>query len=120
MAKDPSLGWDPTGPIDYHYLDLVFLPELSATAMAVCIARYAEAGPLLRNLVTQSANPADDSEERAQGVFRALHVIGQMRDQEAFSPLLRLLRRSSEDLRWLLGDAITETLPRILVGVFDG
>jgi hypothetical protein len=120
MTRDPGLGWDPVGPIDYHYLDLVFLPELSATAVTICMARYAEAGPLLRNLVNESANAADDSEERAQGLFRALHVIGEMRDPEAFAPLLRLLRRSSEDLKWLLGDAITETLPKILIGVFDG
>lgn len=120
MTRDSGLGWDPAGPIDYHYLDLVLLPELSATAVTICIARYAEAGPLLRNLVKEAANAPNDSEERAQGLFRALHVIGQMRDPEAFAPLLRLLSRSSEDLRWLLGDAITETLPRILVGVFDG
>ena len=120
MARDPGLGWDPTGPIDYHYLDLVLLPELSATAVAICMARYAEAGPLLRNLVKESANAADDSEERRQGLFRALHVIGEMRDTEAFAPLLRLLSRSSEDLEWLLGDALTETLPKILIGVFDG
>jgi hypothetical protein len=68
----------------------------------------------------RSANGEDETEEAAESLFRALHVIGGMRDTQAFAPLLQLLGRPSEDLDWLLGDALTETLPRILVGVFDG
>jgi Protein of unknown function (DUF1186)/SEC-C motif len=117
---DPAADWGPDASIEYHVLDLVLLPELSERAVTVCTQRYHEAGPHLRAALERSAAGEKETSETAQGLFRALHIMGGMRDTQAFEPLLRLLRRPSEDLEWLLGDAITETLPRILAGVFDG
>ena len=88
--------------------------------MTACMQRYPEAGPHLRIALEGFAVGGRDTNEMAQGLFRALHIMGGMRDSQAFAPLLRLLGRDPEELGWLLGDAITETLPRILVGVFDG
>jgi hypothetical protein len=117
---DPSVDWGPDASIEYHVLDLVLLPELSEKAVTVCMQRYHEAGPHLRAALEQSAAGEKETDKIAQGLFRALHIMGGMRDTQAFQPLLRLLRRPSEDLEWLLGDAITETLPQILASVFDG
>ena len=120
MAEDPAVDWGSDASIEYHVLDLVLLPEVSERAVTACMQRYHEAGPHLRTALERSAVGEKETDEMAQGLFRSLHIMGAMRDPKAFAPLLRLLSRPSEDLEWLLGDAITETLPRILAGVFDG
>jgi uncharacterized protein len=53
-------------------------------------------------------------------LFWGIHVLGAAREERAFRPLMRLLRLSSDRLDELLGDATTETLQRIVAGVFDG
>jgi uncharacterized protein len=53
-------------------------------------------------------------------LFWGIHVLGAARQERAFRPLMRLLRLSSDRLDELLGDAMTETLPRIVAGAFDG
>ena len=46
--------------------------------------------------------------------------LAAQRGARTFKPLMLLLRRPIDDLDDLLGDAITETLPKIVAGVFDG
>jgi len=58
-------------------------------------------------------------EERAL-LFRGVYILGGARDTEACPALLRLLRRPEAELEPLLGDAITQDMSRIVVGVFDG
>jgi hypothetical protein len=52
-------------------------------------------------------------------LFHGLHLLGAGRERRLYEPLMRLLRRSPEDLEPLLGDAVTETLPRIVCGTYD-
>lgn len=120
MAKDPGLNWGPDESIEYHVLDLTLLPETSERAVRTCMERYHEAGHHLRHALEQYADVDNDSEELTNGLFRAVHIMGAMRDAQAFAPLLQLLRRPSEYVASLLGDALTETLPKIIAGVFDG
>ena len=120
MAKDPAVDWGPDASIEYHVLDLALLPETSERAIRICMERYAEAGPHLRLALERYADEENEIDEAALGLFRAVHIMGAMRDTKVFAPLLRLLSRPSEDLATLLGDAVTETLPRIVAGVFDG
>ena len=120
MAVDPAADWGPDASIEYHVLDLALLPQVSESAVTACMQRYPEAGPHLRSALEGFAAGGRETNEKAQGLFRALHIMGEMRDSQACAPLLRLLGRDPEEVGWLLGDAITETLPRILVGVFDG
>lgn len=118
MGKEPAVDWGPDASIEYHVLDLALLPETSTRAVKTCMDRYSEAGPHLRLALERFADgEADDA--MGPGLFRALHIMGGMHDAQAFAPLLRLLARPAEDLEWL-GDALTETLPRIVAGVFDG
>ncbi len=120
MVKDPAFDWGPDASIEYHVLDLVLLPETSERAIRTCMERYAEAGPHLRIALERYADEKNEGDKTTLGLFRALHIMGAMRDTKAFAPLLRSLSRPSEDLELLLGDALTETLPRIVAGVFDG
>jgi hypothetical protein len=119
MAKDPAVDWGPDASIEYHVLDLALLRDTSSWAVRTCMDRYAEAGPHLRLALERSADGGEADDAMGPGLFRALHIMGGMRDAQAFAPLLRLLARPAEDLEWL-GDALTETLPKIVAGVFDG
>lgn len=120
MAVDPAADCGPDASIGYHVLDLALLPQVSESAVTACLQRYPEAAPHLRSALEGFAAGGRETNEMAQGLFRALHIMGEMRDSQACAPLLRLLGRDPEEVGWLLGDAITETLPRILIGVFDG
>ena len=55
-----------------------------------------------------------------QLLFRGVHVLAAARRTELFNPLLRLVKRDRDDLDRLLGDAVTESLPRLLISVYDG
>jgi hypothetical protein len=48
------------------------------------------------------------------------HLLGEWRETRAYRPLAMLLRRPSDDLELLLGDAITETSVKVMAAVFDG
>jgi hypothetical protein len=52
--------------------------------------------------------------------FRGLHIMGGARSSEAFPALMRLLRRPIDEIDYLLGDAVTESLAKIAAGMFDG
>jgi|RhiMetdeSRZDD1v2_1073273.scaffolds.fasta_scaffold26728_7 hypothetical protein len=64
------------------------------------------------------AQEFDPASERL--LFRGIHILGAARLTAAYRPLIALLRRPQDEVRCLLGDAVTATLPKILAGVFDG
>ncbi len=106
--------------IERHVLDVAFLRDLPEASITACIERYDEAAPYLFKILRQMATGAADADDLAEGLFRGLHIMGAVRDTQAFEPLLQLLRQRPEDTEWLLGDATTETLPRLLISTFDG
>jgi uncharacterized protein DUF1186/SEC-C motif-containing protein len=53
-------------------------------------------------------------------LFRGAHILGAARLTAGYRPFVALLRGPPDRVEYLLGDAITETLPRILAGMFDG
>jgi hypothetical protein len=53
-------------------------------------------------------------------LFRGLHILGGRRVTRGFDALLAFLRGPQSRVDDLLGDAVTETLTRILAGMFDG
>jgi hypothetical protein len=52
-------------------------------------------------------------------LFRGIHILGGRQMPAAFQPLIAFLRGPPERVE-MLGDAITETLAKILAGLFDG
>lgn len=92
---------------------------LPREAIAACLQNIEAVAPDLLALVSKAANgPLEESEENP--CFIGLHILAAARDRRLFEPLVRLLRRPSEEIKKLLGDADTMTLPRIVVGCFDG
>ncbi len=60
------------------------------------------------------------SRSRQDALFFAFHLLGQWREKSAYRPLAAFLRRPSDEVEPILGDATTETTPRVMASVFDG
>lgn len=82
--------------------------------------RAADAAPRLLDLLTRAAEGEALSETDERLMFFGTHILGGACNPAAFAPLMRLLRRPADELETLFGDAVPETLPRIVAGVFDG
>lgn len=92
---------------------------LPREAIGACLLNIEAVAPDLLALVSQAADGTLEESE-ADRFFIGLHILAGARDQRLFVPLMRLLRRSAAEVDELLGDAHTMTLPRVLVGCFDG
>jgi len=108
------------GPIETQLHDVASERRLPRLAIAQCVARIEESAPMLRAVLARAADGETLSEHEATLLFRGLYILGGARDTQACRPLLRLLCRPLSELDHLLGDAVTEGLPRIVAGVFDG
>lgn len=122
MAVDRMAGLEPLydQPIEVFIAELASAPAIPAVALGACLVRTDEAGPQLRRLVERAADGETLDYDEQRLLFRAVFILGGIRDPQAFAPLLRLFRRDPEELDMLFGDALTDPLPRILIGAFDG
>lgn len=120
MTADPNLVAMFPEPIEVYVDELATLQDLPTVAIGACLVRHYEAAPLLRRLMTRATDDGIATDSKATQLFRALHILGGARDAATFLPLLRLLQGPQDDIDYLLGDASTETLPKITAGVFDG
>ncbi|GGF14419.1 hypothetical protein GCM10011611_20270 [Aliidongia dinghuensis] len=107
-------------PIEHYIHAMATERALPDAAIAFCTVRIEESAPALRAILVRAAEGETLSEDEKLLVFRGLHILGGARDSQACRPLLRLLRRPHDEVEDLLGDAITETMPKIVAGVFDG
>jgi hypothetical protein len=71
-------------------------------------------------VLERAAREPDLEESEADLLFWGLHVLGSVGETRAYRPLIRLLALDGETLDILLGDAVSTTLTRLLIGVFDG
>jgi hypothetical protein len=108
------------GPIVEHLHALATERELPVLALGNCAIRFEESSPALRAIVIRAADGEALSEDEKMLAFRGLHILGGARDSATCQPLLRLLRRPNDEIDDLLGDAVTESLAKIVAGVFDG
>jgi hypothetical protein len=93
---------------------------LPVLALGQCTIRIEESSPALLALLERAADGEPLAEDENMLLFRGLYILGGARVDQAYRPLLRLLRRPWNELDYLLGDAITESLASIAAGVFDG
>ncbi len=92
---------------------------LPREAMAWAAEHWEAAAPRFIAKLRAFAAGAAGSEAVDDQVFYILHLCGQMRETRAYEPLCRLIS-GDPDIEVWLGDAIGETLPGILINVFDG
>ena len=88
-------------------------------AMAWALEHWEAAAPRFIARLRAFAAGAADGEAVEDQVFYILHLCGQMRETRAYEPLCRLIA-GDPDIEVWLNDAIGETLPGILINVFDG
>jgi hypothetical protein len=78
-----------------------------------------EAASRLVDLLERYASGAERSDRMRDALFFVIHLLGEKAEARGFAPLCQLLR-DPEAAEEVLGDAITETLPKILISTFDG
>ena len=93
--------------------------ELPGGAVAVATLYVHEIEPDILN-VLERASLADLDLPSGRLLFRGLHILGGRRIPRGFQKLMAFLRGPQSRVDDLLGDAVTETLTRILAGMFDG
>ncbi len=93
--------------------------RLPREAMAWALENWRTASPRFIARLRAIAAGNDRTDGAEGQLFTILHLCGQMRETRAYEPLCRLIAEDP-DLEVWLGDAVTETLPGILINVFDG
>ncbi|WP_343716840.1 DUF1186 domain-containing protein [Inquilinus sp.] len=92
---------------------------LPVDAMNWALDHWEEAGPRFIELVERYADGNDRSEDIETVLFFVIHLLGERMETRAF-PVLCRLARNREAMDRILGEAITETFDRILIGTYDG
>ena len=110
----------PLAPIQHHIDALADGPGYPAAAVEGCLRQAEQATPILRALLQRAARGLTLSDAEASQLFLGLHILAQLRDQPSCPVLLRLLRRPTNEVEAVLGDAVTETLPKIVASLHDG
>src|SRR3954447_4057195 len=93
--------------------------DLPREAMRWALDHWDEAAPGLLGVLERYADGTDRSEDAVGAVFFILHLAAERRETRAFASLCRLLK-DAEALEEVLGDGVTTTLKRILIGPYDG
>jgi uncharacterized protein len=107
------------GPIEGYLHAVATERKLPNLAVGMCTLRIEESAPKLRAVLLRAADGEELPDDDGLLLFRGLHILGGARDREACQPLLRLLRRPFDEVDDLLGNAVTESLAKIVTGVFD-
>lgn len=90
-----------------------------APAIGDVLAQWDTMGPRCLALLDGYVHGRDLSEQTEQALFFVVHLLGEKSETAAF-PLLCALAGDMERADLVLGDAITATLPGILINTFDG
>ncbi len=93
--------------------------DFPAAAMQWALDNWSEASPRFLARLRAYAVAGNRSTEVMDAVFYILHLCGEKREERAYAPLCQIIA-NDETIEDLLGDAVTETLTGILVGVYDG
>ncbi len=93
--------------------------DLPRDVMRWALDNWEEAAPGLLGVLERFADGTDRSEEAANALFFILHLAGERRETRAFAPLCRLAKEA-DVVETVMGDGVTTTLKRILIGTYDG
>ncbi|MBY0429572.1 MAG: DUF1186 family protein [Rhodospirillales bacterium] len=95
--------------------------DLPYEAIKVAEAQQEEMLPHFLKAVEEYVATADQVEESAATpIFFVLHMLGSWRAREAYRPLAKLLASNAMRLEAALGEALTLTINRVMLGLFDG
>ncbi len=91
-------------------------------AVEEAIRRREEITPHLRRALQEAVERPVGSKEEEESFLPlyAMFMLAQFRDRRAFTLIVEMCKLPRESLDVLIGDTITEGLPRIIASVFDG
>ena len=94
-------------------------------AIAACRADKETSSQILLNLLEDFLKGAfDDDSDASQhaldAIFLGVHMLAEFREKRAFHFLMRFLGGDQDLVDEVLGEAITSTLPGIIISTFDG
>jgi uncharacterized protein len=93
--------------------------DLPREAMRWALGHWEEAAPRFVSKLRAFATGRERSDAAADEIFYILHLCGEKGETRAYEPLCRMIAEDPDMEEWL-GDATAETLPGILIKVFDG
>ena len=100
--------------------ELGFAEGLPRDAIRECVARRDEMVPIFLGILREHAEGRHPIDDRESALFLIIHILGELGEQQAFAPLMDMLAGDPGRIEEVLGDAVTENLPQILISVFDG
>lgn len=91
-------------------------------AMAEAGARREEMVPIFVDLVSRLTLQRIPAMKDADliALIPVIHLLSEWQDPRAYRPFVQMLRRPTNVIDHLLGDAVTETSFRVIAGTFDG
>jgi len=118
LTRAESKPFADTKPIAFHIDALRNPATLPERSIAACVARIAEAGPLLRAAISAAAEGGELSDGESMLIFRSLPILAATRDRDSFQPFLRMMRSRSHERLELFGDMM-EDMGRYIASLFD-
>ena len=100
--------------------ELAQAEEFPTQAVRHCLGNPGQVVPGFLDLLREYAEDPDLDDERAEALFFIVHILGELGEKRAFGPLMDLLSGDGERIEKILGEAKTETMAQVLIGVFDG
>lgn len=106
--------------VDMALADLSGAEVFPLDALMTLRQKWDEArGPLFAAL-DDYASGEDRSEQNADRIFFGIHLLAEKREHAAWGPLLRVAMEGGDALYDMIGDAASETLPAVLLSLYDG
>ena len=93
---------------------------MPADAIHAAREQRAAVAPALIDLIERYLAGEDKAFALENALFYAFHLLGEWRATAAYRPLARLLALEDDEVQEVLGDAVPETVHRIMAQVFDG
>jgi hypothetical protein len=100
--------------------ELTLYERLPEAAIREAMEQRNEMLPVFLQEIETFVADDDPIPEVPTPLLMIVHILGTWREKSAYRPVARLLMVDPERLEWALGDSITETVPRIMLNLFDG
>jgi hypothetical protein len=100
--------------------ELTLYERLPEAAIREAMEQRSEMLPVFLQEIETFVADDDPIPEVPTPLLMIVHILGTWREKSAYRPVARLLMVDPERLEWALGDSITETVPRIMLNLFDG
>ncbi|MDA1310108.1 MAG: DUF1186 domain-containing protein [Proteobacteria bacterium] len=85
-----------------------------------CLSTANEVVPGFLDILERVAENRLITEDEKSAVFLIIHILGELGEKNAYRPLMKILEIDRLTLDEVFGDAITGTIHKIIVNIFDG